>query len=131
MRAPKFAARFSSQEAALADFKLSQIFNWQIDAADGGVFGDIAKNVGHLQCIAEQLRVGRACWILAAENFDADEADGTGHSPAVATQVLIGLKASRLDIGFNSPHNLDQESAIDAMADQHCHEGLLAGFPLG
>jgi hypothetical protein len=41
----------------------------------------------------------------------------------------MSLKAGWLDIGLNASDNLDQESAINAMADQHCEKRFWQVFP--
>ena len=56
-------------EDGLADFELSKIFEWKINASGGGIFGHVAENVGHLQRIAEELGVDFAFWDSCSRRF--------------------------------------------------------------
>ena len=123
MRAPKVIARVPSKEAGLADLESLKVFEWQIDASNGGIFGNITKNIGQLKRIAKEFGVDFASRVSAAKNFDADESDCACDAPAVGAQVVMRLVTCRLDVRFHTKHNFHKEPAVDVVTSEDRHKG--------
>ena len=61
-------------DVVAADLKALHVFFRNIDAADAGVFGNIAENIGELEGHAEIMGVFEGTAVLVAENFHCHQA---------------------------------------------------------
>src|SRR5262245_23982674 len=59
---------------------------WQVEATDGGVFIEVAQDVGELQCTAEMMGQLLARLVLHAEDAHRKSADRACHAIAVAIE---------------------------------------------
>jgi len=136
-QAGKIAVGFSGEEAGFADVKTVEVFDGEVDAAEGGILGDVAEDVRELEGVAEVLGINGAPRIFATKDADADQANGAGDAPAVGTEIFGGGVVPGFDVHLNAEDDLVEKAGIELAALDESGEGgrevgvgLEGGFPV-
>ena len=83
-----------------------QIFGGKIDAAAGGIFRNVAENVGELEGEAEVIGQLESARIGKTEDADAALADDAGDTMTIEAQIVEGAVGRRVQIHLSAGDEL-------------------------
>src|SRR5262245_79510 len=92
----------AGEELLLVAAEVPQILERQVDAAAGAVLAHVAQDVGELERDAEVVRIVHGGGMPAAEDLDAQEADGGGDQVAVLLELVEGPVAPAREIHLDA-----------------------------
>src|SRR5262245_12440171 len=92
----------AGEQLLLVAAEVSQVLERKVDAAAGAVLAHVAQDVGELERDAEVARIVRGGGMPAAEDLDAEEADGGGDQVAVLLERAEGPVAPAREIHLDA-----------------------------